>query len=134
MLPDFLVGAIAAIGETDLTLAQLAALALLADESHLVSELADALGRSLSATSRLVEQLVQRRLVSRREASHDRRSRRVSIAARGRRLLDTLMARRAEAQLALVTELSLPEQARVAEGTALLATAARRRAQRRRSP
>jgi DNA-binding MarR family transcriptional regulator len=131
MMREFVHGAIEVLGETDLTLMQLAALTLLRDEPGLpLSELAQLLERSVSATSRLIDQLVRRRLLTRREDRADRRARRIALAAAGERLLDRLIERRAEAQLELVAELSAGERMKVAEGEALLANAARRRAAR----
>ena len=51
------------------------------------SDLADAINRSPSATSRLVDGLVRRRLVERRIESEDRRQRSVELTQRGHALL-----------------------------------------------
>jgi DNA-binding MarR family transcriptional regulator len=129
MAREFFAAVVAALGETDLTLAQLSAMILLSDgQPRPVSELAELLGRSLSATSRLLDQLVRRRFLTRREDPHDRRARRIALAAAGQRLVDLLFERRAEAQVSLMSALSAQEQRQVSEAMALLAAAARRKA------
>jgi DNA-binding MarR family transcriptional regulator len=73
--------AIDTLGATELTLLQLGALLLLEDgEARTVGALGEQIGRSLSATSRLVEQLVKRELLRREEDPNDRRARRVTIS------------------------------------------------------
>lgn len=117
------------MGDEELSVAQLAALMLLEFEGERsVGELAALLGRSLSATSRLLDGLVRRDLADRREDPNDRRTRRAAIAPRGHALLDQVQRRRADAQLALMAALTPEEQAAVMRGMALLAEAARRRA------
>ena len=75
---DLVVGFASQLGELRLGFTQLAALYVLADGSTTtVGELAEALGRSPSATSRLVDGLAKRRLVERREEPEDRRQRSV---------------------------------------------------------
>jgi DNA-binding MarR family transcriptional regulator len=128
MVREVLVQALVALGEADLTLQQLGALVLLEEGGpRSVKEISELLGRSASATSRLIDQLVRRRLLRREEDREDRRARRVSLSERGRRLVDELMARRAEAQLGLMERLAPEERAVVMRAYALMAEAAERR-------
>jgi len=55
-----------------------------------VCEIADHLNLSRGATSHLVDRLVRKKLVARSEAEGDRRYKRVSLAARGKVLVDRL--------------------------------------------
>jgi DNA-binding MarR family transcriptional regulator len=129
MARDFFVAVVATLGELDLTMFQFATMILLSDGSdRAVSEIATLLNRSVSATSRLLDQLVSRRLLTRREDPQDRRARRIALGAAGQRLVDTLMERRAEAQLALMSALSEEETQQVDAAMSLLAVAARRKA------
>src|SRR5688572_8744927 len=112
VLRDGFLDAIRAMDDHELSVAQMATLMLLeAEGSSTVGDLANDLGRSLSATSRLLDQMVRRDLISRQEAEHDRRVQR----------------RRAEAQLAVMASLSDAERADVMRAMALLAEAATRR-------
>ncbi|MDP8923285.1 MAG: MarR family transcriptional regulator [Chloroflexota bacterium] len=118
------------MGDEELSVAQLAALMLLEFEGERsVGELAALLGRSLSATSRLLDGLVRRELIDRREDPNDRRTKRAAISPRGHALLQDVHRRRADAQLALMAALMPEEQAVVMRGMDLLAEAARRRTQ-----
>ena len=106
----------------------MATLLLLEEEKELtIKQIAELLGRSVSTTSRLVDQLVERDLISRREDEHDRRMKRVAITENGRKLISTLEQRRADAQIAVMEFLSANERAEVARGMALLAEASLRR-------
>lgn len=87
------------------------------------------LGRSTSATSRLLDQLVERGLISRREDEHDRRAKRVAITDSGRTLIATLERQRADAQITVMEHLSAEEQAIVTQAMTLLAEAGKRRRQ-----
>ena len=128
MVRDGLLGAISTLGDADLSLTQLGALLLLDDQGeHTIKALAGQLGRSLSATSRLIDQLVRRGLVDRREDDQDRRTKQVAISDGGRTFLAEVARRRAEAQLAVMGTLSAEEQAEVMRAMQLLAEAARRR-------
>ncbi len=90
----------------------MATLLLLDEESELsIKQIAELLGRSVSTTSRLIDQLVERGLVSRREDEQDRRMKRVAITEQGRTLIATLERRRAEIQLVVMEHLSVEEQA-----------------------
>jgi DNA-binding MarR family transcriptional regulator len=105
----------------------MATLALLDDLGELASSrLAGYLGRSPSATSRLVDQLVKRGWVARREDAGDRRVKRVALEPAGRDFLARFERRRAEAQLGVMAALTPAERARVLDAMRLLAEAARR--------
>ena len=130
MARDFMRAAVQALGERDLTILQFGTLLLLEDgQERTVGALAEHIGRSMSATSRMVDQLVKRELLRRQEDPNDRRARRVTISPAGRKLLTTMMRRRAEAELKLMATLLPEEQALVVRAMALLAGAARRKAE-----
>jgi DNA-binding MarR family transcriptional regulator len=75
--------------EEDFSLAQIAALHLLDQQgSWRVTVLADALGLSPSAGSRLADGLVQRGLVARAEDPDDRRAKTLVLTAKGRGFVD----------------------------------------------
>ena len=112
----------------DYSLPQLATLLLLDEEGELtIKQLTEILGRSVSATSRLLDQLVERGMVSRREDEHDRRSKRIAITEQGQKLIATLEQRRADAQIAVMEYYSAEEQAEINRAMALLAEAGQRR-------
>ena len=120
---ELVVGFASQLGELRLGFTQLAALYVLADGSTTtVGELADALGRSPSATSRLVEGLARRRLVERREDPEDRRQRSVALTQRGQAILRAVDRARADQFLTAVRPMPTPERALVAMGVATLAT------------
>ena len=75
----------------DYSLPQMAVLLLLDEEGELsIKQAAQLLGRSISATSRLLDQLVVRGMISRREDERDRRAKRVAITEQGRAFIMTL--------------------------------------------
>ena len=114
--------------EFDYSLPQLATLLLLDEEGELtIKQVTEILGRSVSATSRLLDQLVERGMVSRREDEHDRRSKRIAITDKGKMLIATLEQRRADAQIAVMEYYSAEEQAMINGAMALLAEAGQRR-------
>ena len=85
---ELVIGFAAQLGELRLGFTQLAALYALADGgTTTIVDLADTLNRSPSATSRLVDGLVRRRLLERREEPDDRRMQSVWLTERGRALL-----------------------------------------------
>src|SRR3954449_9312247 len=93
---ELVVGFASQLGQLRLGFTQLAALYVLAEGSTTtIGELAEALGRSPSATSRLVDGLVKRRLVERHEEPEDRRQRSVSLTNRGQALLRSVDRERA---------------------------------------
>jgi DNA-binding MarR family transcriptional regulator len=120
---DLVIGFAAQLGELNLGFTQLAAMYALADTGTMtVADLADTLGRSPSATSRLVDALVERQLVERRQDLEDRRQRTVALTGRGQALLGRVDRARAEEFLAIVRPLPSAERAVVAMGVAALAT------------
>ena len=90
--------------------------------------------RSVSATSRLLDQLVTRGMIHRREDERDRRAKLVAITEQGRALIATLEQRRAEAQISVMDYLSAEERVTVTRGMVLLAEAAQRRREQHESP
>jgi DNA-binding MarR family transcriptional regulator len=120
---ELVVGFASQLGEQRLGFTQLAALYVLADNATTtVSDLADTLGRSPSATSRLVDGLVRRRLVERHQEAEDRRQRSLVLTHRGQALLRAFDRARADQFLTAVRTLPQPERALIAMGVAALAT------------
>lgn len=125
---DFMRAAVMALGDSDLTIIQFGTLLLLEDgEPRTVGALSEQIGRSMSATSRMIDQLVKRELLRRQEDPNDRRARRVTISPTGRKLVATMMRKRAEAELKLIASLEPDEQRTVMRAMELLAGAARRK-------
>jgi DNA-binding MarR family transcriptional regulator len=125
MLREGLLGAIRSGEDLDLSLIQLGVLLLLdAEGERTIKAVAEELGRSLSATSRLLDQLVRRGLLTRREDPLDRRVKRVAISDAGRALLAKIERRRAAAQLAVMARLPAAAQADVLRAMELLGEAA----------
>ncbi|MGA2512430.1 MAG: MarR family transcriptional regulator [Candidatus Limnocylindrales bacterium] len=120
---DLVIGFSAQLGELNLGFTQLAALYALADSGTMtVADLADTLGRSQSAASRLVDGLVQRQLVERKQDSEDRRLRTLTLTGRGFALLGLVDRARAQEFLSIVRPLPAAERAVVAMGVAALST------------
>jgi DNA-binding MarR family transcriptional regulator len=120
---DLVIGFASQLGELRLGFTQLAALYVLADGSTMtVGELAEALGRSASATSRLVDGLAKRRLVERHLEAEDRRQRSLALTQRGQAILRAVDRARADQFLTAVRPMPTPERALVAMGVAALAT------------
>ncbi|MCC6988714.1 MAG: MarR family transcriptional regulator [Acidobacteria bacterium] len=116
------------MADHDLSVAQMATLMLLESEGgSTVGDLANDLGRSLSATSRLLDQMVRRGLVQRQESEHDRRVKRVTLDDAGRELIGRVQRRRAEAQFAIMAALPDDDRHLVMQAMGLLAEAAARR-------
>jgi DNA-binding MarR family transcriptional regulator len=125
-----LLGSIRTFGDVDFSFAQVVTLYMLDDVGEpTIKQVAETLGRSVSATSRLLDQLVERGLIGRREDKQDRRAKRVFLKEEGWTFLRTFEQNRADAQLALMVYLAPEEQAQVAQAMALLAEAARRHSQ-----
>lgn len=122
---DLLIGFTQQLGVHDLGLSQLAVLyATAGTESLSVGELAGILGRSPSATSRIVGGLVGRGLVTLTEEVADRRLRLVAPTPAGTALLGVFDRARADQFLAVVRPLPMAERAMVAMGVAALASRA----------
>jgi DNA-binding MarR family transcriptional regulator len=120
---ELVIGFASQLGELRLGFTQLAALYVLADGgTTTIGDLADLLGRSPSATSRLVDGLVRRRLVERRPETEDRRQRTVVLTHRGQAFLRMVDRARADQFLSAVRPLPSAERALVAMGVAALAT------------
>ena len=120
---ELVVGFASQLGELKLGFTQLAALYVLAEgATTTIADLAEAIGRSPSATSRLVDGLVKRRLVERRVEEDDARQRSVWLTPRGQATLRIVDRARAEQFLALVRPMPRSERALVAMGVAALAT------------
>ncbi|HEX5241303.1 MAG TPA: MarR family transcriptional regulator [Candidatus Limnocylindrales bacterium] len=120
---ELVVGFASQLADLRLGFTQLAALYVLADgATTTVGELAELLGRSPSATSRLVDGLVRRRLVERRPEPEDRRQRALALTHRGQAILRAVDRARADQFLTAVRPLPTPERALVAMGVASLAT------------
>jgi DNA-binding MarR family transcriptional regulator len=120
---ELVVGIASQLAELRLGFTQLAALYALADGgTTTVTDLADILGRSTSATSRLVDGLVRRRLVERRPEVDDRRQKAICLTQRGKAILRAVDRARADQFLSFVRPLPPAERALVAMGVAALAT------------
>lgn len=127
MIPAFLLDLLGAVeGGAELSLTQLATLYVLdMGEPVSLGGLAERVGRSHSATSRLVDALVRRGFVERQEHRGDRRVRRIAISKDGEGLLRRLERTRADAQLAIMSRLAPTDRALVGRAMALLGDAAR---------
>ena len=120
---ELVIGFAGQLGELRLGFTQLAALYVLADAGTMtIGDVAEAIGRSPSATSRLVDGLVRRRLVERQPEPEDRRQRTVRLTQRGQAILRVVDRARADQFLIAVRALPGPERAIVAMGVAALAT------------
>jgi DNA-binding MarR family transcriptional regulator len=101
----------ALITELDLSITQMKTLHVLADNGSEVSVkvLSDRLGVSLPGASRIVDTLMRRGWLERREDPDDRRMKRVRITAEGRNVLDRIETARL-AGLELYAASLTPEQ------------------------
>lgn len=134
-LREFVLGIMQTFEDFDYSLPQVATLLMLDEEGELtIKRVAQLLGRSISATSRLLDQLVLRGMISRREDERDRRAKRVAITEQGRALILTLEQRRADVQIVVMEYLSAEEQAQVTRAMVLLAEAGQRRRMQHESP
>ncbi|MEO6350507.1 MAG: MarR family transcriptional regulator [Candidatus Limnocylindrales bacterium] len=122
---DLVVGFSGHLAKLGLGFSQLAALyAMDGTETMTVADVAEAIGRSPSATSRLVSALETRGLVTRHEEVADRRQRTLEVTAEGRALLARIDGARAEEFLAIVRPLPPSERALIAMGVAALSSRA----------
>jgi DNA-binding MarR family transcriptional regulator len=122
---ELVVGFAIQLGSLHLGFTQLAALYVLAEgRTTTTGELAEAIGRSPSATSRLVDGLVRRRLVERRAEQEDRRQRTLWLTPRGHAILRVVDRGRAQQFLDAVRPLPSAERSLIAMGVAALATGA----------
>ena len=112
------------LAPSDLSLPQVATLYLLADgRARSVKQIAAELGRSHSATSRLVDFLFARKFLQ-AAPSEDKRLRLCSLAPTGEALLTRIDRGRAEQFVDLVRRLPAAERGLVAAAVAALATRA----------
>src|SRR6266700_1247698 len=129
MWKEAMLSTIASSSDFDISAIQFATLFLLAGEGELtIKSVAELIGRSVSATSRMLDQLVIRGLVSRNEDTRDRRTKRVSLSENGQAFVQVLEQKRAEAQIVVMAYLSPEERGIVEQAMQLLAAAARRHA------
>jgi len=120
---ELVIGFSAQLGELDLGFTQLAAMyAVSGTELLSVAELAEQIGRSPSATSRTVAELVRRGLMDRGMEAADRRQRVLALTSAGATLLSSIDRARADQFLAVVRPLPMAERALVAMGVAALAS------------
>jgi len=80
------VGPVKIVNKYDLTFPQIIVLATLERSPQTVSSLSEVLQLTRGAVSRLVERMVRKGLVSRREGNDDRRQKMLSLTPAGRRL------------------------------------------------
>jgi DNA-binding MarR family transcriptional regulator len=120
---DLVIGFCVQLGELRLGFTQLAALYAAAGTATLtIQDLADQIGRSASATSRVVTSLEARGLIARQPEVADRRQRTVEVTAAGHALLNVIDHARADQFLAVVRPLPPDERALVAMGVAALSS------------
>lgn len=120
---ELVIGFSAELGRLDLGFTQLAALyAVSGTEGLSVTDLAELIGRSPSATSRVVSELVARGMLERTTEAADRRQRSLALTPSGTALLASVDRGRADQFLAVVRPLPMAERALVAMGVAALAS------------
>jgi DNA-binding MarR family transcriptional regulator len=88
--------ALGAMNESGLTLPQVVVLDMLRRGPSRISSLADILHLSLSATSSLVQRLVEDELVTREEDVEDRRQKRVALTRKGSAVFERIDRERSE--------------------------------------
>jgi DNA-binding MarR family transcriptional regulator len=103
----------AILGELDLTLTQMKTLGLLDDcvAEVSVKELSERLGLSLPATSRTVDGLLRRGLLSRHEDTEDRRIKRVRLTDDGRAMVQRIVTARLQGLESYAASLSDDQRA-----------------------
>ncbi|HEY7599670.1 MAG TPA: MarR family transcriptional regulator [Candidatus Limnocylindrales bacterium] len=122
---DLVIGFSAHLRRLGMGFSQLAALyAVGGTQTLTVADLAEMIGRSPSATSRLAAGLERRGLLRRNEEEADRRQRTLSITPAGQALLAEVDGARAEQFLAVVRPLPPAERALIAMGVAALSSRA----------
>lgn len=122
---DLVVGFAAQLSEIGVGFTELAALyAADGNQTLTIADVAELIGRSPSATSRIVSSLERRRLVRRREEVADRRQRTLEVTTEGRALLGRIDGARAEEFVSIVRLLPPAERALIAMGVAALSTRA----------
>lgn len=128
MQGDMLPSVVRAFGRDDVQLIHSAILVVLdrQEEPPTVNQLAAEINRSVSRTSRLVDQLARQDLVLREEDGHDRRTRRLRLTEEGVAMLRRVQQLRVGAVTELIGHLTAAERDQVIEAMELLARAARR--------
>lgn len=122
---DLVIGFAAHLGQLRLGFTQLAALYAVSGTATLtIADLAEQIGRSPSATSRVVSSLQERGLLSRHEEVADRRQRQVQLTPEGIALLAMIDRARADQFLSVVRPLPPSERALIAMGVAALSSRA----------
>jgi DNA-binding MarR family transcriptional regulator len=103
----------AVLGELDLTMTQMKTLSMLDDcvEEISLKDLSERLGLSLPATSRTVDGLLRRDLLSRHEDLADRRVKRVRLTDEGRRVVQRIVTARLQGLEAFAATLSDEQRA-----------------------
>jgi len=97
MFTQIMVSMAKSLRDDNLSLAQVAALHLLGLRPDMrVGDIAEALGMQLPGASKVVADLVERSLCTRREDPTDRRAKVVAITAKGRKLIEAISNRRRE--------------------------------------
>ncbi|MDQ2887262.1 MAG: MarR family winged helix-turn-helix transcriptional regulator [Chloroflexota bacterium] len=124
---EFIYSIMHAFEDFDYSLPQVASLLLLDEDGEkTIKQVAEWLGHSVSTTSRLLDHLVVRGMITRREDERDRRMKRVALTAQGRALIATVEQQRANVQIESTEYLSPEEQAEVHRAMILLVEGARR--------
>ncbi len=119
---ELVIGIAEGVGKLDIGFTQLAALyAVSGPEMLTVGDLAEQLGRSPSATSRLVDGLVERGYLERTVEVADRRQRVLGLTDEGQAVVSSVDHERADQFLAVVRPMPMAERALVAMGVAALA-------------
>jgi DNA-binding MarR family transcriptional regulator len=119
---DLVIGFAAQLGALHLGFTQLAAVYAIDGAATLtIGELAEHIGRSPSATSRIVSGLVARGLLEIREEEADRRQKTLAMTEAGSALLGEIDRARADQFLAVVRPMPAPERALIAMSVAALA-------------
>jgi len=108
-------GVVSVINEADLTFPQMLLLGFLEQGPQTVSSLSDMIRLTPGAVSRLVERLVRKGLVSRREGDGDRRQKPLELTPAGRRVRERLEHARTGSFVAALSSLD-PELAAELKG------------------
>ncbi len=106
------------------TLPQFRMLVVLESASTNLTGLADALDVAPSTAMRMVDRMVAAKLVARTVRPENRRETHLSLTAKGRRTLRTVMARRRRDLSAIITEIPIDQRAGVARAMEMLSAAA----------
>jgi len=125
---ELVIGFAQQLGSLDINFTQLAALYAVGGTHTLtIGDLAEQLGRSPSATSRLVSGLVEGGYLEREEEVADRRQHVLSLTSEGQALVASVDHARADQFLDVVRPLPVADRALVAMGVAALANHAMNR-------